>query len=72
MSFYWAFQHGVWHPPPSPDVITRLKKDENLAGVIRTSKISYAKGFKNVWESWNWTRSSSKKECKKEITLLVN
>jgi hypothetical protein len=31
--------------------MTKLKKDENLAGVIRASKVSYAKGLKNAWES---------------------
>jgi hypothetical protein len=59
------------HPPP-PHVMTKLKKGENLASVIQASKVSYAKGLKNAWESWNWTRSSFKKEHKKEITLLVN
>ncbi len=59
------------HPPP-PHVMTKLKKDENLANVIRTSKVFYAKGFKYAWESWNWTRSLFKKERKKEIILLVN
>jgi len=61
------------HPPhPHPHVMTKLKKDENLVGVIRASKVSYAKGLKNVWESWNWMKPSSQKECKKEIILLVN
>jgi len=61
---------GVASTPPH--VMTKFKKDENLVGVIRASKVSYAKGPKNVWESWNWTRPSSQKERKKEIIFLVN
>jgi hypothetical protein len=50
-----------------PHVITKLKRDENLAGLIWVNIVSYAKGFKDVWDSQNWTRSSSKKEHEKEI-----
>jgi len=50
------------HPP---HVMTKLKKNENLVGLIWVSKVSYAMGFKDVWDSQNWTRSSSKKECEK-------
>jgi hypothetical protein len=47
--------------------MTKLKRDENLAGLIWVSKIFHAKGFRDVWDSQNWTRSSSKKEHEKEI-----
>jgi hypothetical protein len=33
------------HPP---HVMRKLKKDEDLAGLIRISKVFYAKGFKDV------------------------
>jgi hypothetical protein len=52
--------------------MTKLKRDENLVSLIRPSKVSYVKGIRDVWNSQNWTRSSSKKEYEKEITLLVN
>jgi hypothetical protein len=52
--------------------MTKLERDENLASLIQASKIFYVKGLKNAWDSWNWMGSSSKKECKKKITLLVN
>jgi hypothetical protein len=52
--------------------MTKLKRDEDLVSLIQASKISYVKGLKNVWDSWNWMGSSSKKEHKKEINLLVN
>jgi hypothetical protein len=58
--------------PSLPHAMTKLKRDENLVILIRPSKVSYAKGLKDAWDSQNWTRSSSKKECEKEITLLVN
>jgi len=48
--------------------MTKLKKDEDLANLSQTNKIFYVKGLENVWDSWNWMGSSSKKECKKEIT----
>jgi hypothetical protein len=53
---------GVGSIPPN--VITKLKRDENLVGLIRASKVSYAKGLKNVWDNYNWSRSSSKKKHK--------
>jgi hypothetical protein len=55
---------GVGYPP---HVMTKLKKDENLASLIWVSKVSYAKGLRNVWDSQNWTRFSSKKEREKDI-----
>jgi hypothetical protein len=44
-----------------PHVMTKLKRDENLAGLIWANIVSYAKGFRDVWDSQNWTRSSFKK-----------
>jgi len=31
-----------------PHVMTKLKRDENLVGLIWTRKVSYAKGLKDV------------------------
>jgi len=53
-------------------VMTKLKKDDNLGGLIWASKVSYAMGLKDVWDNQNWTRSSSKKDYEKEIIWLVN
>jgi hypothetical protein len=52
--------------------MTKLKRDENLVGLIWISKVSYAKGFKDVWDSQNYTRSSSKKGCEKKIISIVH
>jgi hypothetical protein len=49
-----------------PNVMTKLKKDENLAGLIWASKVFYAMSLRDVWDSQNWTKSSSKKECEKK------
>jgi hypothetical protein len=38
------------HPP---HVMTKLKRDENLADIIWISKVSYAKGLKDVWNNQN-------------------
>ncbi len=55
-----------------PHVMTKLKKDENLVSLIWVNKVSYAMGLEDAWDSQNWTRFSSKKECEKEIIWLVN
>ncbi len=60
---------GVGYPP---HVMTKLKRDKNLVGLIWVNSVFYAKGFRDVWDNQNWTRFSSKKECEKEIILLVN
>jgi hypothetical protein len=31
--------------------MTKLEWDEDFASLIQASKVSYAKGFKNVWDS---------------------
>jgi hypothetical protein len=36
-----------------PCAMTKLKRDENLAGLILISNVSYAKGFKDVWANQN-------------------
>jgi hypothetical protein len=33
--------------------MTKLKRDENLVGLILVSKVSYAKGLKDIWDSQN-------------------
>jgi hypothetical protein len=66
----------VWVHPPH--VMTKLERDEDLVSLIQASKISYVKGLTNVWDSWNWIKFSSKKECKKgvhstcELTWIEN
>jgi hypothetical protein len=52
--------------------MTKLEKNDDLANLITCNKVSYVKGIRDVWDSWNWTRSSSTKEHKKEITLVVH
>jgi hypothetical protein len=47
-------------------------RDENFTGLIWASKVCYAMGLRDVWDSQNWTRSSSKEEREKEIIWLVN
>jgi hypothetical protein len=34
-------------------VMTKLKRDENLVGLIWASKVSYTKGVREVWDSQN-------------------
>ncbi len=57
----------TWVCGVSSHVMTKLKRDENLVGLIWASNVFYAKGLKDVWDSQNWIRSSSKKKCEKEI-----
>jgi hypothetical protein len=57
----------TWGVGYLPHVMTKLKRDENLASLIWANKVSYTKGFRNVWDRQNWIRSSSKKEHEKKI-----
>ncbi len=34
-----------------PNVMTKLKKDNDLAYLIWANKVSYAKGFKDAWDN---------------------
>jgi hypothetical protein len=36
-----------------PHVMTKLKRDENLVGLIWANKVSYAKGLREVWDRQN-------------------
>jgi len=66
----------MWHPthhhPPTPPshVMTKLKKDENLVGIIQGSKVSYAKGLKNVWENWIGQDLHPKRNVKRRSLYL--
>ncbi len=43
----------TWGGRYLPQVLTKLKKDENLANLIWAGKVSYAKALKDVWDSQN-------------------
>jgi hypothetical protein len=66
-SHFFQVVHSIRHFNIGYGVMTKLNRDENLVGLIWVSKVSYANGLKDVWDSQNWTRISSKKECEKEI-----
>jgi hypothetical protein len=50
--------------------MTKLKKDENLVGIIQGSKVSYAKGLKNVWENWIGQDLHPKRNVKRRSLYL--
>jgi hypothetical protein len=60
-SHFFQVVHFIKHPP---NVMAKLKKDDNFVGLIWVNKLFYAKGFKDVWDSQNWTISSSKRTMK--------
>jgi hypothetical protein len=35
----------------APNVMTKLKKDNDLASLIQTNKVSYPTGFKDAWDN---------------------
>jgi hypothetical protein len=43
----------TWGVGYAPHVMTKIKRDENLVNLIWASKVSYAKGLKNVWDNQN-------------------
>ncbi len=68
-SFKWFTLLGfpTWGVGYPPHVTTKLKRDENFAGLIWASKVYYSKGLKDVWDKQNGIKSSSKKEHEKDI-----
>jgi hypothetical protein len=52
-SYFFQVAHSIKHSNMGcgvhlPHVMTKLKRDENLAGLICVSKVSYAKGLRDV------------------------
>jgi len=74
-SYFFQVAHFIKHSNMRcgvhfPHVMTKLKRDENLANLIWINKVFYAMGLKDVWDSQNWTRFSSKKKCERIIWFV--
>jgi hypothetical protein len=41
-------------------VTTKVKKDEDIIGLIQGSKVAYAKAFKGAWDNQIWKNTSNK------------
>jgi pseudouridine-5'-phosphate glycosidase len=42
------------------DATSRMEKDEDLQGMIRSTRCVYARQLKTTWDVKNWDRESSK------------
>jgi hypothetical protein len=42
------------------DAIVQMEKDDDLQGIIRSTRCAYAGQLKTAWDAKNWERESSK------------
>ncbi len=42
------------------DAASRMEKDEDLQGIIRSTRCAYARGLKTAWDAKYWDRASNK------------
>jgi hypothetical protein len=40
--------------------MTKMKKDEDIVGLIQGSRVAYAKAFKGAWDNQIWKNTSNK------------
>jgi hypothetical protein len=51
----------TWGVGSSPkNVIAKVKKDEDIVGLIRGSRVAYLKAFKGAWDNQIWKNTSNK------------
>jgi len=41
-------------------VTAKVKKDEDIVGLIRGSRVAYLKAFKGAWDNQIWKNTSNK------------
>jgi len=54
------------------DVTSRMKKDEDLQGMIRSTRCVYARQLKTPWDVKNWDRVSSKTNRTKQLEDVLD
>ncbi len=64
---------NVWGVGSVPrDAISRMGKDEDLQGMIRSTHCVYARQLKMAWDVKNWDRESSKTSRTKQLADVLN
>ncbi len=54
------------------DVASRMKKDEDLQGMIRSTRCVYARQLKTAWDVKNWDRESNKTSWTKQLVNVLD
>ncbi len=54
------------------DATSRMEKDENLQGMIRSTCYVYARQLKTAWDVKNWDRESSKTSRTKQLANVLD
>jgi hypothetical protein len=53
------------------DAIVRMEKDDDLQGMIRSTRCAYARQLKMAWDVKNWERKSSKTSRTKQLSDVL-
>ncbi len=54
------------------DAASRMEKDEDLQGMIRSTRCVYARQLKTAWDVKNWDRESSKTRQTKQLANVLD
>ncbi len=54
------------------DATSRMKKDEDLQGMIRSTRFVYARQLKMAWDVKNWDRESNKTSRTKQLADVLD
>ncbi len=54
------------------DVASRMEKDEDLQGMIRSTRCVYARQLKTTWDVKNWDQESSKTSRTKQLADVLD
>ncbi len=54
------------------DAASRMEKDEDLQGMIRSTRCVYARQLKTEWDVKNWDRESSKTSRTKQLVDVLD
>ncbi len=51
---------------------SRMEKDEDLQGIIRSTRCAYAQQLKTAWDAKYWDRESNKTSRKKQLAAVLD
>ncbi len=54
------------------DATSRMEKDEDLQGMIRSTHCVYARQLKTAWDVKNWDRKSSKTSRTQQVANVLD
>ncbi len=54
------------------DAASRMEKDENLQGIIRSTRCAYARQLKTAWDAKYWDRESNKTSRRKQLAAVLD